>query len=222
MPPAGADVGVLRRDNPPAPVDPHNARPDALPRRLAKVVVQDFAIDPETRVQDCDVGREKVHMHLRRLARARPERAIRAVQPLHQVAEPLAARGPGAVDGDELRVVRERLREALGIVPVPRRVEAVLKLANQVFVRLTHWVSLIRRRRARSGPGQFSFTPDCSMICLNREASLRMRSARASWLTGEASMPSSLKRLRSASSCRMRSISESRRDTMATGVLAGT
>ena len=72
VPPAGADVGVLRRDNPPAPVDlAHNARADALPRRLAKVVVQDFAIDPEARVQDCDVGREKVHMHLRRLARAR-------------------------------------------------------------------------------------------------------------------------------------------------------
>ena len=100
---------------------------------------------------------------------------------------PCAARGPGAVDGDELRVVRERLGDALGIVRVPRRVEAVFELANLVFVRRTYWVSLFRRRRARSGPVQFSFTPDCSMICLNREASLRMRSARASRLTGEAS-----------------------------------
>ena len=51
-----------------------------------------------------------------------------AVQALHQVAEAWPARGPGAVDGDELGVVDERLGEAVGIVGVPGRVEAVFEL----------------------------------------------------------------------------------------------
>src|SRR6202035_4440356 len=41
----------------------------------------------------------------------------------HQIAKAVARRGPGAVDGDELGVVGERLGHALGVVPVPRGVE---------------------------------------------------------------------------------------------------
>ena len=50
---------------------------------------------------------------LRVLARYGP---LDAVQALHQVAEAFAARGPGAVDGDELGVVDQRLGHGLGIV----------------------------------------------------------------------------------------------------------
>ena len=71
MPPARADVGVLRRDDPPPAVDlVHHARAHALARRLAERIVQDFAFDPEARMQDRDIGREKSHVHLRRPARA--------------------------------------------------------------------------------------------------------------------------------------------------------
>ena len=82
-------------------------------------------------------------MHLRRPARARPVRATGAVQPLHQVAEAGAARGPGAVDGDELGVVDEWLGERVGVVGVPRRVEALLERADGVLVRLAHGGDLL-------------------------------------------------------------------------------
>ena len=98
---------------------------------LAVFVVQHFAVDPEPRMQDGDVGCEKRHRHFRRPARAGAERAARAVQPRHQIAKAVARRGPGAVDGDELRIVGKRLRHAFGIVPVPRRVELVFKLADR-------------------------------------------------------------------------------------------
>ena len=71
MPPARADVGVLRRYDPPPAVDlVHHACAHALARRLAERVVQDFAFDPEARMQDRDIRREKAHVHLRRPARA--------------------------------------------------------------------------------------------------------------------------------------------------------
>src|SRR5690242_11922441 len=106
MPSAGAHVGVLRRDDAPAVVDlAHHAGADALAILLAERVVLYLALDPEPGVQDRDVGRKEAHLHLGRAPGARPERAGRAVQALHQIAEAVAARGPGAVDGDELGVV---------------------------------------------------------------------------------------------------------------------
>src|ERR1700694_5022753 len=98
MPAALADIGVLRRDDPPAPVDPaQHARADALAIRLAVLVMHDLAGDPKARMHDCDVGCEKMNVHLRRPPRACPEWAVGAVQALHQVAEAVARRGPGAV-----------------------------------------------------------------------------------------------------------------------------
>ena len=139
MPPAGADVGVLRRNDPPAAADlVQHAQAHALARRLAERVVQDFSFDPEARMQDRDIGREKAYVHLRRPARARPVRASGAVQALHQVAETCAAHGPGAIHGDELGIVDERLGHAVGIVGVPSRVEAVFELADGVFVGVRH------------------------------------------------------------------------------------
>src|SRR5207249_4551052 len=80
MPPAGADIRVLRRDDPPPAVDlVHHARADALARGLAERVVQDFAVDPEARMQDRDIGRDKAHVHLRRPVRAGPVWASGAV-----------------------------------------------------------------------------------------------------------------------------------------------
>ena len=109
MPAAVPDIGVLRRDDVPSAVDlAQHASADALAVLLAQCIVHHLALDPEPRVQDCDVGGDERHFDLGRATRARPVRAVRAVQALHQVAEALATRGPGAVDGDELCVVGER------------------------------------------------------------------------------------------------------------------
>jgi hypothetical protein len=60
------------------------------------------------------------------------------VQSLHQVAEALPARGPGAVDGDELGVVGERGGDGVGLVAVPGGVELVFEFADGDFVGLRH------------------------------------------------------------------------------------
>jgi hypothetical protein len=74
-------------------------------------------------------------------------RASGAVQALHQVAEAGAARGPGAVDGDELGIVDKRLAQGVGVVGVPSRIEAVFELADGVFVGVGHGgCSLVVRR----------------------------------------------------------------------------
>jgi hypothetical protein len=101
MPAAVPDIGVLRRHDVPAAVDlaPH-ASADALAVLLAQCIVHHLALDPEPRSQDCDVGGDERHFDLGRASRAGPIRAVRAV---HQVAEALATRGPGAVDGDDVR-----------------------------------------------------------------------------------------------------------------------
>jgi hypothetical protein len=120
-------------------------------------IVHHLALDPEPRVQDCDVGGDERHFDLGRATRARPIRAIRAVQALHQVAEALATRGPGAVDGDELCVVGERRGDGIGIVSIPSHVELVFNLADRVLVGLAHRcllpagcspaAGMVRRRR---------------------------------------------------------------------------
>jgi hypothetical protein len=61
--------------------------------------------------------------------------------------------GPGAVDVDELGVVDKRLGQAVGVVRVARRVEAVFERAEASS---SDWLMA----------GQFSFTPVCSMIVL--------------------------------------------------------
>ena len=59
MPPAVADVGVLRRDDAPAAIHlAHDAGADAFARRHAVLVVQHFAVDPEAGMQDRDIGVE--------------------------------------------------------------------------------------------------------------------------------------------------------------------
>src|SRR5262249_14268140 len=53
MPAAMADIGVLRRDDAPAPVDlAQHARADALAIRLAVLVMHDLAGDPKARMHD--------------------------------------------------------------------------------------------------------------------------------------------------------------------------
>jgi hypothetical protein len=126
MPAAVADVGVLRRNDVPTAVDlAQHASADALAVLLAQCIVHHLALDPEPRVQDCDVGRDECHLDLGRAPRARPVRAVRAVQALHQVAESLTARGPGAVDGDELCVVDKRRGDGIGIRPSLSLTQAV-------------------------------------------------------------------------------------------------
>src|SRR3954453_17681447 len=57
MPAALADIGVLRRDDVPAAVDlAQHASADALAVLLARCILHHLALDPEPRVQDCDVG----------------------------------------------------------------------------------------------------------------------------------------------------------------------
>ena len=93
---------------------------------------------PSIQKRECRIamsGARNVHVHLRRAARARRgtgrwRRAGAAIRSR----KPCAARGPGAVDGDELRVVDERFGHGLGVVRVPRRVEAVFEFADGGFV----------------------------------------------------------------------------------------
>ena len=74
------------------------------------------------------------------------------MQALHQVSEGCAARGPGAVDGDELGIVDERLGQAVGVVGVPSRVEAVFEFADGIFVGVGHggWLRGGRRTSYRA------------------------------------------------------------------------
>jgi len=154
-------------------------------------------------------------MHLRRLCAC----SI-GLQPLHQVVGPLAARGPGGVDGDEMRVVRESLRQAL--VPVPRRVEAVLKLANQVFVRLAHWDSLFQLPRSRPQRTRSVQLHAGLLDDLLEPRGFAADALGQDVLADRGGLHAKLiETLAQRLMLRMRSISESRRDTMAAGVLAG-
>src|SRR5262249_4953170 len=83
VPPAGSQVRVLHCDSPPPPINfAHHAGTDTGTLALVNI-----AVDAEPRMRHRHVRPEEAHMHLRRLAGARSEWPVGAVQTLHQVPE---------------------------------------------------------------------------------------------------------------------------------------
>src|SRR6516165_3845471 len=88
-------------------------------------------------------------MHLRRLAGTRAEGPVGAMQTSHQIPKLGAGPAPRAIDGDELRIVRERFDHGVRIVPAPCLVEAQLDCANRILICLRHhWLSMSCERIA--------------------------------------------------------------------------
>src|SRR5262245_35592672 len=147
MPAARAYVSVVHRDSPPLPIElAHDADADA-----GAFAVVGIARYVKAGVHHRDVGREKAHMHLRRLAGTRTERPIRPVQALHQSPEACACRAPCAVDGDKLGIIGQRLDHGIRIVPAPGLVESQFNLADGVLISFSHdrlsFIALPRGRR---------------------------------------------------------------------------